>query len=48
MRTIKCDKCGCEQIFTSNDVTLTEIRPKKIYIVVGSDRASDESEQRYR
>ena len=46
MRTIKCDKCGCEQIFTSNDDTFAELRYKHIYVIVGSDRASDEPEQR--
>lgn len=46
MRTIKCDRCGYEHIFTSNDDTFDEIRCKDIYIIVGSDRTSDEPEQR--
>ena len=46
MRTIKCDKCGYEHIFTSVDDTFGGISRKNIYVVVGSDRASDEPEQR--
>ena len=46
MRTIKCDKCGYEHIFTSEDDTFDGIRRKNIYIIVGSEHASDEPIQR--